>query len=157
MTGLIEGFLKQFRSPLKLDDELVAEQENRYFLLNKNLKRFVSKDFFYAGIYLGKARGNRFFPSFHLLWIMAQDRANKMFVDNKTEWLFICGRDVFKRGIIKVASSGKKGDYTLVLNRNGECLGFGRIIQDLNKTSEVAVKNVSDIGDFLRREAHFEK
>jgi len=157
MTGLIEGFLKRFRSPLKLDDELVAEQENRYFLLSKNLKRFVSNDFFYAGIYLGKAKGARFFPSFHLLWMMAQDEANKIFVDEKTEWLFICGRDVFKRGIVKVMGSGKKGGHTLVLNSKGECLGFGRIIRDLNKTSAVAVRNISDVGDFLRRETHFEK
>lgn len=157
MTGLIEVFLKRFRSPLKLDDELIAEQENRYFLLSKDLKRLVSNDFYYAGIYLGKARGTRFFPSFHVLWMMAQNEANKIFVDEKTEWLFICGRDVFKRGIVKVTGLGKKGDYTLVLNSKGERLGFGRIIQDLNKTSEVAVRNISDVGDFLRREAHFEK
>jgi ribosome biogenesis protein Nip4 len=157
MTRAIQGFLKLFRSPLKLDGELIAERENRYFLLSKELKCYVSKDFFYAGIYLGKVRGASFFPSFHLLWMMAQDEANKISVDEKTEWLFICGRDVFKRGIVKVTGSGKKGNYTLILNDRGKCLGFGRIIQDLNKTSEVAVRNISDIGDFLRREAHFEK
>jgi len=39
------------------------------------------------------------------------------------------------------------------MNKFDECLGFGRVIADLNEKAEtVAVKNVLDIGDFLRRE-----
>jgi len=35
----------------------------------------------------------------------------------------------------------------------GECIGFGRILQDLNsKDADVFIRNVSDVGDFLRRE-----
>ena len=52
--------------------------------------------------------------------------------------------------------SRRKGDHTLVLNEFGECLGFGKIIGSLDeaaKNSEVVVRNVSDIGDFLRRES----
>jgi ribosome biogenesis protein Nip4 len=80
-------------------------------------------------------------------------------VDDKTAWLFIVGRDVFKRGIVKVTGSGRKGNVTLIVNRYGECLGFGKIMHNLDKNVQkdsVAVKNVSDIGDFLRRERHFE-
>jgi ribosome biogenesis protein Nip4 len=41
----------------------------------------------------------------------------------------------------------------LILNQYDECLGFGRIMRDLNeKTNGVVVKNISDVGDFLRRE-----
>jgi ribosome biogenesis protein Nip4 len=43
-----------------------------------------------------------------------------------------------------------------VLNEFGECLGFGKIISSLDeaaKEGEVVVRNVSDIGDFLRRES----
>ena len=76
-----------------------------------------------------------------------------MVVDAKTAWLFICGRDIFKRGIVKVEGSNKKDAYTLVLNQHGECLGFGKILYDLDgEKGRVAVKNISDIGDFLRRE-----
>ena len=62
--------------------------------------------------------------------------------------------DIFRKGIIAVYGSEKKGDHALVLNEFGECLGFGRIIRSLDEAqkNEVAVKNVSDIGDFLRRE-----
>jgi ribosome biogenesis protein Nip4 len=55
-----------------------------------------------------------------------------------------------------VRGSRKKGAHTLVLNEFGECLGFGKIIGSLDeaaKESEVVVRNVSDIGDFLRRES----
>jgi ribosome biogenesis protein Nip4 len=51
--------------------------------------------------------------------------------------------------------SRRKGDHVLVLNEFGDCLGFGRIVTSLvgaAKKGEVAVKNVSDLGDFLRRE-----
>jgi ribosome biogenesis protein Nip4 len=44
-----------------------------------------------------------------------------------------------------------------VLNEFGECLGFGRIIGKLSGetgNNEVVIKNVSDIGDFLRRERY---
>jgi ribosome biogenesis protein Nip4 len=41
------------------------------------------------------------------------------------------------------------------MNRHGECLGFGKILFDIDGEKDgnkVIVKNVSDIGDFLRRE-----
>ena len=60
---------------------------------------------------------------------------------------------MFHRGITETKGSRKKGSYTLVLNERGECLGFGKIVRDLaEETAGVAVKNISDIGDFLRRE-----
>ncbi|MEX2751501.1 MAG: hypothetical protein Q6366_006400, partial [Candidatus Freyarchaeota archaeon] len=44
-------------------------------------------------------------------------------------------------------------DYTLILNKNGECLGFG-LVKQLPQEAEkgVVVKNILDLGDFLRRE-----
>jgi ribosome biogenesis protein Nip4 len=40
-----------------------------------------------------------------------------------------------------------------MLNEFGECLGFGTIMDILNGSEgKVAVKNVLDVGDFLRRE-----
>lgn len=153
MVKPILDFVGRFNANISLDENLVVKKGDRYFLLNENLKRITTKDFFYAGTYLGKTKKGKFFPSFSLLGIIAERRANKIIVDKKTEWLFICGRDVFKHGIIKVMGSRKKGRYTLVLNQHGECLGFGRILRHLDKEKEaVFVKNIADIGDFLRRE-----
>jgi ribosome biogenesis protein Nip4 len=149
----LKDFVGQFGGSISLDESLIVKKENRYFLLNESLKNLITKDFFYAGIYLGKIKDGNFFPSFTLLKLIAERKANKIIVDKKTEWLFICGRDIFKQGIIKVTGSKRKGDYALILNQHGECLGFGKILHALDKEKEgVAVKNISDIGDFLRRE-----
>jgi len=141
---------------LRLDETLMIKRQGRYFLLNPELSKLVSEDFFYAGAYLGKERRGAFFPSFNLLAMMAERKeANKIIVDDKTEWLFIVGRDVFKRGILQVIGSRKKNAHTLVMNKHGECLGFGRMLHNIEEGKDkpkVAVKNVSDVGDFLRRE-----
>ncbi len=153
MIKEINDFASLFGSSLSLNEELVVKKQNRYFLLNKVLKKSVSKDFFYAGIYLGKTAGGKLFPGFELLRLLAEKKASSIVVDKKTEWLFVCGRDIFKQGIVNVVGAGQKGEHVLILNNCGECLGFGRIICDLSKTEKgLAVKNILDIGDFLRRE-----
>jgi ribosome biogenesis protein Nip4 len=149
----IKDFVSRFQTRISLDKNLIIERRDRYFLLNDSLKRLISKDFFYAGTYLGKTKRGKFFPSFNLLRMIARKKANKVIVDKKTEWLFICGRDIFKQGITEVMGSKRKGDYTLILNQHGECLGFGKILCHLDKAKDgVVIENISDIGDFLRRE-----
>ncbi len=149
----IKDFVSRFQTRISLDKNLIVKRRDRYFLLNDGLKRSISKGFFYAGIYLGKTKRGRFFPSFNLLGMIAGKKANKVIVDKKTEWLFICGRDIFKQGITEVMGSKRKGDYTLILNQRGECLGFGKILCHLDKAKDgVVIKNIADIGDFLRRE-----
>ncbi|MCJ7762973.1 hypothetical protein MUP38_05925, partial [Candidatus Bathyarchaeota archaeon] len=58
-------------------------------------------------------------------------------------------------GILTMHGSRRKGDCTLVMNEFGECLGFGKILCNADSAvqdAEVVVKNISDVGDFLRRE-----
>jgi ribosome biogenesis protein Nip4 len=151
----IDDFISRFDVNINLDEKLIVKKQNRFFLINETLRPRVQKDFFYAGAYLGKLKDRIFFPSFILLAMMAEEKANKTVVDNKTAWLYICGRDVFKRGIMKMAGSKSKGDYTLVLNENSECLGFGKILRNIHEEKDknkVIVKNISNIGDFLKRE-----
>jgi ribosome biogenesis protein Nip4 len=154
----ITDFARYFGTNLSFDERLIVKKVNRHFLLNEKLRSLITDDFFYAGTYLGKTKGSVFFPSFSLLSMISEKKdSNKVVVDDKAEWLFICGRDVFQRGIIKVMGTGKKGELTLVLNQREECLGFGKIIRDLSlerSKQNVAIENVSDIGDFLRRERH---
>jgi ribosome biogenesis protein Nip4 len=148
-------FAFQLGAKIALNANFAVEKAGRYFILNDALKKVVAKDFYYAGTYLGKVKNGKFFPSFNLLAMLARGEANKIVVEKKAAWLFICGRDVFGRGILGVRGSRKKGSHTLVLNESGECLGFGKIIGRLDeaaKKNEVVVRNISDIGDFLRRE-----
>jgi len=153
MIKAVDDFVSRFGAEISFDEALIVKKQNRYFLLDQNLKQLASNDFFYAGTYVGKVKGGRFFPSVGLLELIARKEANKITVDKKTEWLFICGRDIFAQGIVRIIGSGNKDDYALILNLYGECLGFGRILCNLNgKRQGLAIKNMLDIGDFLRRE-----
>jgi ribosome biogenesis protein Nip4 len=148
----IEAFVSQFGRKVAFNNQFIVEKAQRFYLLNPQLKR-LSGNFYYAGLYLGKVKNGVFFPSFNLLNMLVDVAMNKVVVDQKAAWLFICGRDIFASGIVKVIGSKRKGNATLVLNAFGECLGFGRLTGDLGVAPEkVAVKNVFDVGDFLRRE-----
>ncbi|MCW4045266.1 MAG: hypothetical protein NWE94_07100 [Candidatus Bathyarchaeota archaeon] len=151
----LTSFAAKLGAKLSLSTGLIVEKAGRYFLLGKNLKGLVKGDFYYAGAYLGKVKNGTFFPSFTLLAMLSLGRANKIVIDKKAAWLFICGRDVFTRGILSVSGTRRKGDYALIMSEFGECLGFGRIMCSLDAKADaatVAVKNISDVGDFLRRE-----
>ncbi len=148
-------FAQEFGAQLQLNPESVVERGGRYYLQNAEVRKFTaSRDYFYAGLYLGKLKKGVFFPSFNLLDLLVPLAANKVVLDRKTAWLFICGRDVFRSGIVKVMGSKRKGAAMLVFNVFGECLGFGRLLGGLDTAEEgrVVVRNVLDVGDFLRRE-----
>jgi len=150
----INEFVAQFNASIPLDESRIVRNRNRYYLLSKKLNHQLPKGFFYSGAYLGAVKGASFFPSFLLLTMIAESKANRIVVDKKTAWLFICGRDIFKKGILN-GNNLKKGDYTLILNEHNECLGFGKILHNIRKenyANKVVVKNILDIGDFLRRE-----
>jgi ribosome biogenesis protein Nip4 len=151
----VDNFIERFGTSLSLNESLIVKKQNRYYLTNEKLREFIKEDFFYAGAYLGKAKNGIFFPSFILLAMLAEGKSNKIFVDQKTAWLFVCGRDIFKRGILNMSGSIRKGDCALVLNQHNECLGFGKILLNIHEgldKNKVVVKNISDVGDFLRRE-----
>lgn len=150
------NFISQFHVRLVIDPDSIVEKNGRFFLINDTLRLMSNRDFFYAGAYLGKAKNGKFFPSFILLSMLAKEKeSNRIVVDKKSAWLFICGRDILGKSIVRVHGQGKKGANTLVLNEFGECLGFGRIVGKVTGFGvgdELVVRNVSDIGDFLRRE-----
>lgn len=150
----INDFVAQFNVTIPLEDKQIVRKLNRYYMLSNKLSKEAPKGFFYAGEYLGAVKGTGFFPGFALLRMIAKAKGNKITLDNKTAWLFICGRDVFKRGLLE-GNNLKKGDYALVMNKYDECLGFGRIMINIRgeiDMDKVAVKNILDVGDFLRRE-----
>ncbi len=151
----ITNFAAQFGVQIALNINLMIEKNGRFYLVNPVLKPLVKPDFFYAGVYIGKAKEGKFFPSFNLLVMLVKVGASRIVLDRKAAWLFICGRDVLRKSIVRVQGSGRKDTNTLVLNEFGECLGFGRIVENLSSgkgNNQIVVRNVSDVGDFLRRE-----
>lgn len=149
----ISTFASQVSAKVTFNPEFVVEKNNCYYLLNSRVKKIVQSDFFYAGVYLGKVKDSFFFPSFNLLNMLVPTAVNKIFLERKAAWLFICGRDILSKGILNVHGAKHKGTFTLVINEFGECLGIGEIIENLYVSkNKVVVKNVLDVGDFLRRE-----
>jgi ribosome biogenesis protein Nip4 len=149
----IVAFASQFGAQIRLNPQFLVEKSQHYYLLNPALRRVTRGDFFSAGLYLGKVKNGVFFPSFNLLNMLVEAAANKVVLDRKAAWLFICGRDVFRKGVVKALGSQRKGDFVLVLNEFGECLGFGMWAADFGDgEGKVVVRNVLDVGDFLRRE-----
>ena len=149
---MITNFAARFGVDVTLNPDLVMEKNGRYYLVNPALKQIVRSDFFYTGRYLGKAKTGKFFPSFNLLDMLAKEAAHRVVINKKAAWLFICGRDILGRGVVKTIGPSRRGTATLVLNEFGECLGFGTIVGSLDAADQVFVRNIVDIGDFLRRE-----
>jgi ribosome biogenesis protein Nip4 len=150
----LEHFLIQFgiRKLEKGDNELFV-QDSKYFLISRKIQAIIKKTKkpFHAGTYLGKSRGKKFFPSINLLNMINPKTSHKIWVDSKSEWLFVCGRDLFGSGISKSSPKVQKNTITLILNSSNEVIGFGKAAKSL-KEKGVVVQNILDIGDFLRRE-----
>ncbi|MCL2288366.1 MAG: hypothetical protein FWC33_04235 [Candidatus Bathyarchaeota archaeon] len=154
-ANAVVDFALQFGVKLVLNEKLLIQHDDKIFLLSSNVKALVGENFFHAGLFLGKVRAGKFFPSFNLLAILAKHEANRIIIDKKASWLFICGRNIFKKSVLRIYGKVHKNCHVLVLNEFGECLGFGRALGGLAQQTDkdiVAVVNVLDVGDFLRRE-----
>ncbi len=154
--NLIENFIQKLGSKISFSSENVLNKKGKLFLINKKLRKDLQNNFFYAGLYLGEKKQGKFFPSFNLLSVLSEQKANKVTIDKKAAWLFIYGKNIFRERILKVEGNEKKRALTLVINNTNDCLGFGEIIFDLNKKQkkgDSVIKNLLDLGDFLRRES----
>jgi len=60
------------------------------------LKKELQVNYYYVGSYLGKIKNGMFFPSFNLLNMLVSVAANKIVVDQKAAWLFICEEMFFE-------------------------------------------------------------
>lgn len=139
---MIDEFISYFG--LHLDH--ITKLENRFYLVNHAQMRFKAKKPLAIGLFLGFSRKKTFIPSNSLL-SMVSNTGRKVVVNAQGEWLFVCGRDVFKDSVLKFGV-GSPGDFVLVVNERNVCLGYGELVLD----NRLAVRNVYDIGDYFRRE-----
>ena len=94
-----------------------------------------------AGVMLGYYRNKTFWPTKYFLENNKRIIRNYVIIDSKTEFLFTCGRDLFKKSI-----KCKKGSGLLVVfNTYGEVLG---IVREQKKI----YKNILNIGLFLKED-----
>ena len=142
---LLKRFLRDIGSKYKPGD-----------VVNINNKRFSSTldppidipELVYTGTYLGQNK-QRFEPSSILLQMLSDEPStHKVYVDRDTAWLFVVGKDVFDENIVDRTAGVRLGGYCLVMFGE-ECIGYGRY--ETSRDLRV-VKNLYDVGDFLRRE-----
>jgi ribosome biogenesis protein Nip4 len=123
---------------------------NRRFTLSHELfeQLYAKNKLVYAGKLLGRTK-REFIPSTILLReLSCLHGVNKIWVDERIGWLFTCGRDVFEESIQRIEGTFEEGTYFLVM-LNLDCLGYG-IVEKL--AQKRILRNIFDIGDFLRRE-----
>ena len=140
----VENFTKKFT-----DDTVsnVIKIKRNFFKVSDELQKVrqqIKQEPFAIGTYLGS--GKPFHPSVALLDWLGERTKRYVVIDRKSEWLFLCDRDVFAKSIIeKNADDG----LAIIKNTQGEVLGLGKFTG-----RRVAIKNIIDKGDFLRRERH---
>lgn len=139
---MIREFLKPFGEIHIQNLKKVGKQY--YQVPNKLLKELESIDEypFSVGLFLGEETKTEFIPSSNILRIIKEQSSKYIVLNEKSAWLFVCGRDIFFEGIEQ--DCFEKGNV-LVLNEHQEVLGVA-----VKKGKEY--KNVYDIGQLLRRE-----
>jgi ribosome biogenesis protein Nip4 len=102
----------------------------------------------YAGKLLGRTK-KEFMPGSSLLRELGKiEGPNKVWVDDRVGWLFVCGRDIFEESIIRAKGVLEEGAYFLVM-LGEDCLGYVRI---QTQDGKMLLRNIFDLGNFLRRE-----
>jgi ribosome biogenesis protein Nip4 len=150
---VIEGFVREFTNE-KIPD--VVKIGRGYYQadpsligLMEDVDKSLNRQAYSAGLFLGEEKSKKFKPSIALLDFVGKSTDKWLVVDDKAEWPFLCGRDVFAKSVIE--SNVSRG-LVIVLNKKKEVLGYGKITGDIADKEKVYVKNILDRGDFLRRE-----
>jgi ribosome biogenesis protein Nip4 len=148
---LLRRLLRDLGSGLSLGEDEVVRINDQYFTPSSTLLNGlrVREGLVYAGRYLGRDR-RHFEPSSILLQTLASEPGTrKIHVDRDAAWLWVCDRDIFQANIAAVEGELTLGSHYLVVY-GGRCIGYGRYETAGDRR---IVKNLFDLGDFLRREA----
>lgn len=144
---LFKAFVNQFTDDFNFSS--VMKINKKYYLVNNQLKEVIKnldlEEIRSAGLYLGEEKSKKFNSSINLLNILKTKTNRFVKLNDKSAWLFICGRDVFDENIIE---KGNIKSSVLVLNDKEEVIGLGKF----DKKDKKLLKNFYDLGHFLRRE-----
>ncbi len=133
-----------------LDELGVIIKKSRYVfaasLELKNNMELFSTDFFSIGTPLGEIKKD-FIPTPEFIDFLSKHSARKVIVDDKSEWMFLCKKDIFKKGLKKSFLKKNQG-RVFVQNRLNENLGMAKFVREGN----VALKHLVDKGAYIRKE-----
>jgi 60S ribosome subunit biogenesis protein NIP7 len=163
-SKVLNSALRAFGSTDFLNDNelLILEKEGKkeVYALSKDLAKFLELfklNFVTAGIKVGEVGSRRFRFTLEGSFYLAKREKKRVYVDEKGEMLFLYGRDIFARSVVKVTDDVKENDVVFVCNKRGDILGLGksRFNADRYKKVEedrVVVENLVDRGEYLRKE-----
>ncbi len=150
----MKEFCKKFGVEMPFDEKEVISLGTNVFLASpehQHMATKMRKEVFSVGLPIGEMFKGKFKPSFVLLEAIAGKTTQIAVVNEKSEWLFICGRDMFKEAVVEC--DAKAGMNVIVMNSRRECLGYGIICTE----GKTYIKNMLDLGDYLRRERLFRR
>ncbi|MBN1175133.1 hypothetical protein JXA48_00670 [Candidatus Woesearchaeota archaeon] len=140
-------FVNQFTDDFDFDS--VMKINKKYYLVNPQIRLLLEKldmeEVRSAGLFLGEEKSKKFNSSINLLNLLKDKTDRFVKLNDKSAWLFICGRDVFDENIIE---KGNVNSSVLVLNDKEEVIGLGKF----DKKDKKLLKNFYDLGHLLRRE-----
>jgi ribosome biogenesis protein Nip4 len=145
---MIPEFIEKFTDEEIVNDEHVYQLGEEWFLVPPRLfalGKSLPRQPVFVGSFLGRKKNNYLMPGVPLLdMLAASKKTKKVVVNDKSAWLFVCGKNILPASILSTENSPVVGDWVLVM-QGKECIGFGEFQKDV-------IKNVFDVGDFLRRE-----
>ncbi len=160
--SLFREFLSNFLSPEETEEIKAALIKNNLYLFNKELfelEKQIEKNSSlvprYLSLKLGSFKNYKFHPSLPLLKMLSEKTGQKIKIDKKSAYLFTCGRDIFEKSVLDPQPKAKKRSLLIITDENETFLGMGKAIENFplkERKSRTAVKNILDIGDYLRRE-----
>lgn len=138
---MLDSFISQFRIKLELEPYML---EDEYYLITPEMKNLNSENIVSIGLYLGCKWEKRFIPSLTLLEMISK-KSKTITVNDKSAFLFTCGKKIINSEIIE-NKSAIIGDHIIIKDKNGSILGYG-----IYKKEEIS--NRFNIGNFLTRES----
>mgnify|MGYP000167906647 CR=1 FL=1 len=122
------------------------------------VKRIISqnKHPYSLGLFIGWRMNEVFIPSpwlFNYIYNCIGKVKAAIEIDEKASHLYLYGRDIFSSSIMKIYEPIEKNSYVAILDFEGEIIGVGLVLKHPLEAEEkeVVVKNIFDMGWFLRR------
>jgi ribosome biogenesis protein Nip4 len=139
---------------LALEEDTIVKIGKNYFYSGPQLKELRSKinrDIFAIGMFLGSDSGKYFEPSPGLIEMLSKmpgAEKYKIYIGEKSEQLFLYGRNILREGVSRNPNNLGYG-YVFVQNEHDENLGYGIFHQ---QGPDLVIKNLLDKGFYLRKE-----
>lgn len=131
------------------------------FITNKITSTFVTNKKgispYSIGLGIGEIKKNELLLTLSGGYFISPHTDKRAIINPEAEQLFLYMRDIYCKSIISIKEGLSKGDKVLVANISTDYLGLGKILLpisdfgDPKKKNEVALKNIIDLGWYLRK------